>query len=91
MYSRFTVLFIIARLLACAKILRKFPTTIAGFTMFLGVSDAWFINPVAYSDRCRGDDLGQCFKYTYDGLTCDDTSPKCTKHHKINDLVENAR
>ena len=31
--SRFTVPFIIPRLLACAKVMRQFPTTIAGFTM----------------------------------------------------------
>ena len=59
--------------------MRKFPTTIAGFTMFLGVSDAWFINPVAYSDRCRVDDLGQCFKYIYDGFACDGAGLECTE------------
>ena len=59
MPSRFTVSFIIARLLACAKILRKFPTTIAGFTLFLGVLYTWFINPAGYNVRCKGDDLEQ--------------------------------
>ena len=68
--------------------MRKFPTTIAGFTLFLGVLDAWFINLVGYSDRCIGDDLGQCFKYIHNDLTCDGTGLERTKQHKTNDLVE---
>ena len=51
MSSRFTVLFIITRLLAWAKIMKKIATTIAGFTLFLGVSDVWFINPVGYASN----------------------------------------
>ena len=79
MSPRFTVPFIITRLLACAKIVRIFFTTIAGFTMFLGVSDVWFINPVAYSNRCRVDYFRQCFKYIYNGFACDGGGFECTK------------
>ena len=77
--SRFTVPFIITRFLAYVKIMGKFPTTITGFTMFLGVSDAWFIKLVAYSDRCRDDNLRQCFNYIYDDFACDGAGLKCTK------------
>ena len=79
MSSRFTVPFNITRLLACAKILRKFATTIAGFTIFLGVLDVWFINPVAYNNRCRGDDLEQYLKYIHDSFACDGAGLECTK------------
>ena len=79
MPSRFTVSYIITRLLAYAEIMKKFATTIAGFTIFLGVSDAWFINPVAYSNRYRGDNLGQCFIYIHDGFACDGAGLECTK------------
>ena len=68
--------------------MRQLPTIIAGFTIFFGLSDAWFINPVVYGDRCRGDDLRQCLKYIYNGFACDGAGLECTKQHKINDLVE---
>ena len=86
--SRFIVPFIIVRLLACVKSMRNFPDTIAGFTIFLGALDAWFINSVAYSNRCRVDYFRQCFKYIYNGFACDGGGLECTKYCKTNDLVE---
>ena len=82
MPSRFTVPFITTGLLACAKIMRNFSTTIAGCTMFLGVLDEWFINPVAYSGRCRGDNLRQYFIYIYKSFACDGTSLESTNNIK---------
>ena len=51
MFSGFTVPFVIRRFFACEKIMRKLPTTIACFTILLGVLDPGFIKPFVYSNR----------------------------------------
>ena len=58
-----------------------------GFAFCVCVVKAWFIHPVGYSVRCRGDRLGYHIVYIDDGLPCDSTSLKDTKYHKINELV----
>ena len=49
------------------------------FTLFVGIPNAWFIDPVGYSVRCRGNRLGYGAVDMDDGLSCNSTSLKCTK------------
>ena len=50
------------------------------FASFVGILNAWFIDPVGYSIRCRrGDCLGYGVVDMDDGLPWDSTSLKCTK------------
>ena len=61
-----------------------------GFAFCVCVVKAWFIHPVGYSVRCRGDRLGYHIVYIDDGLPCDSTSLNGTKYHEIKELVEHA-
>ena len=88
MSNRFTVAFILPQIFDGAKISREFSTTMTCSASFFGIAKAWFIHPVGYIVRCRGNCLGYRFVYIDDGLPCDSTSLKCTRYHKINELVE---
>ena len=78
MSSIFTIPLIIPHIFACTKVFGEFSTTITGCAWFIGVTEAWFIDSVGNSVRCRGDRLEHCFKYIYDGFLCDSTDFKCT-------------
>ena len=48
--------------------------------IFFGVAKAWFIYPVGYYFRYRGNQPGYYFVYIDNDLPYDSTSLKCTKN-----------
>ena len=88
MSSRFTLALIVPRVFVCTKISRKFPNTMTCLASFFDITKAWFIYPVGYNVRCRGDCLGYGFVYVDDSASCNTISFKCTKLHEIKEYVE---
>ena len=43
------------------------------FVLFVGILNVWFIDPVGYNVRCRGDCLGYYVIDMNDGLPCKST------------------
>ena len=79
MSSGFTVALVIPCMFACMEIVRVFSSPMTSFASFVGIPNTWFIDPVGYSVRCRGDRLGYGVVDMDDGLPCNSTSLKCTK------------
>ena len=79
MSSRFLVPLFLPQMIACTKDLGEFLVTMTGFASFLGVAEAWFIDPVGCNVKCRGDHLEHCFKCIYDEFPCNSTGLNCTK------------
>ena len=59
------------------------------FASVVGIGNVWFVDPDGHSVRCINDCLDQRVVDMDDGLPCNNTSLKCEKYHKMNELVEN--
>ena len=79
MSSGFTVALVIPCIFACTKIVRIFSSPMTSFTLFVDVPNTWFVDPVGYSVRCRGDCLEYGVVNMDDDLLCNSASLKGKK------------